>query len=63
MTEHYCHVLVLCDFAQCFTATKNNKLEKEIRFKRGSGYHAIIIHAERLNSYSLLNQMLLYEMQ
>lgn len=44
--------------------TKNNKCEKNsIWFKQGSGYHAISIHAELFNSYSLRNQILLFEMQ
>lgn len=64
MTEHYSWVLVPSDFAHLYnhkriTSGKTNK----IWFKQGSGYHAISIHAELFSSYSLHNQILLYEMQ
>lgn len=64
-TPHYCPVLPPNFLFSSLQLEKNNKLEKlnKIWLKQGSGYHAISIHAELFNSYTLSNQILMYEMQ
>lgn len=65
ITAHYSQVLVLSDFAYLCNhkIITSWKKKNKIWFKQGSGYHAISIHAELLNSYYLCNQILVYEMQ